>query len=74
MFGIDTAITPDPSFSPFWLPYQEPSDGSLTPYWTEVIPCDTEGGTCNGCVADREYCLVNTDTNSCQCEPIQTTL
>lgn len=69
MFGIDTAVTPDPSFSPFWLPYQSPSDGSLSPYWTETLPCNTEGGTCNGCLAS-EQCVINPDENSCVCEAI----
>lgn len=69
MFGIDTKVAGDPSFSPFWLPYQTESDGSLSPYWTKTLPCNTEGGVCNGCLSS-EQCAVNTDDNSCTCEAI----
>lgn len=68
MFGIDTSVSPDPSFSPFWLPYQDHGDGSLAPYWTETLPCNIEGDTCNGCL-DGEVCVVSRDTSECKCEP-----
>jgi hypothetical protein len=69
MFGIDTKLiaSGDPSYSPFWLPYQDESDGSLSPYWTETSPCNTEGGTCDGCL-DSEVCVVDTKFNSCSCQ------
>jgi hypothetical protein len=71
MFAVDLRFldTGDPSFPPVWLPLQEPEFGGLTPYWTELLPCnvDPEGG-CSGCVAS-ESCIVRAD-NSCQCEVV----
>jgi len=66
MFGVDTNRAGDPSFEPFWLPYQDTADGSLSPYWTETLPCNIDGGTCNGCL-DSEACLVVQNTNQCTC-------
>ena len=68
MFAVDTSKlgTSDPSYAPIWLPYQDISDSSFTPYWTETLPCtsDPKGG-CKGCV-DGEECLVD-DMNNCKC-------
>ena len=68
MFAVDTSKlgTGDPSYAPIWLPYQDVSDSSFTPYWTETLPCtsDPKGG-CKGCV-DGEECLVD-DMNNCKC-------
>ncbi|MCH2111210.1 MAG: hypothetical protein MK135_17960, partial [Polyangiaceae bacterium] len=68
MFGIDTTLSGDPSFPPFWLPYQDIRDGSLSPYWTETLPCeaDVEADTCEGCL-EEEYCQVNEARTSCAC-------
>jgi hypothetical protein len=69
MFALDTSrLTPgeDPSFAPIWLPYQEHADLSLTPYWAEVLPCQSDaGGGCRGCAAG-ETCRVDTQ-NRCEC-------
>jgi hypothetical protein len=69
MFAIDTNKlgSEDASYAPVWLPYQDLDDGSLTPYWTEVLPCSTdpEGG-CRGCVGG-ERCTVDLASNSCEC-------
>ncbi len=69
MFAVDTdrlASGGDPSYSPIWLPFQDPSDLSLTPYWTEELPCQSDAvGGCSGCVAG-EVCEVDS-ANHCQC-------
>jgi hypothetical protein len=69
MFGVDTSVTPDPSYAPFWLPWQSIDAGSLAPYWTEALPCNADVGTgsCEGCL-EVERCVVNPDDNSCSCE------
>jgi hypothetical protein len=72
MFGIDVAQLGqgDPSFAPIWLPYQELTDGSLTPYWTEVLPCSADAnGGCKGC-AGGEQCLVDAAKNTCECATV----
>ena len=72
MFAIDTAKlgSGDPSYAPVWLPYQDIDDGSLTPYWTETLPCDVDPqGSCAGCV-EGETCVVDEQANRCQCEGI----
>jgi hypothetical protein len=69
MFAVDTAKvgSGDPSSAPIWLPYQEIEDESLTPYWTEDLPCQADpAGGCSGCVAG-ESCVVNAD-NRCYCK------
>ncbi len=69
MFAVDTerlASGGDPSYSPIWLPFQDPTDLSLTPYWTEELPCQSDAaGGCTGCVTG-EVCEVDS-TNHCQC-------
>lgn len=68
MFGLDVSKvgSGDPSFTPFWLPYQDFSDGSLTPYWTTALPCNLDpGGGCAGCVGEEE-CVVD-ESNGCFC-------
>lgn len=68
LFAVDVSKigTDDPSYAPIWIPYQDPTDASLSPYWTEVIPCYAQaGGVCSGCVAG-ETCFVSTD-NTCSC-------
>jgi hypothetical protein len=68
MFAVDVSKVGngDPSYAPVWLPQQDPADGSLTPYWSERLPCnmDPEGG-CSGCVGD-ETCIVEVD-GECSC-------
>ena len=61
----------EPSSAPIWLPYQDVADGSLTPYWTETLPCtvDAQGG-CAGCMGE-ERCMQDTLTNECHCETIR---
>ena len=70
MFALDTsALTPgsDPSSAPIWLPYQEPTDLSLTPYWAEILPCQSDpSGGCAGCVSG-EQCVLDS-ANECRCE------
>lgn len=70
MFAVDTsklAAGADPSSAPIWLPYQEPTDLSLTPYWAEVLPCQADpSGGCAGCVAG-EQCVLDS-SNQCRCE------
>ena len=58
----------DPSYVPFCLPWQTTQDGSLSPYWTETLPCqaDALAQTCEGCL-DDEFCLVNEEMTSCSC-------
>jgi hypothetical protein len=72
MFAVDVSKvgTADPSYAPFWLPYQAFDGGSLTPYWTEQLPCraDPEGG-CKGCV-DGEECIFDKADN-CTCHANQ---
>jgi hypothetical protein len=69
MFALDTSglgAGADPSFSPIWLPYQAHDDLSLTPYWAEELPCQSDaGGGCRGCAAG-ETCKVDT-ANHCEC-------
>ncbi len=69
MFAVDVgSLKPgqDPSSAPIWLPYQEATDGSLAPYWTEVLPCSKDpNGGCKGCV-NGESCVVDTK-NQCSC-------
>jgi len=68
MFGIDTSQAGDPSYAPFWIPYQEYEDvANLAPYWTETPPCDTSSGTCEGCL-EKEVCAVNRQTQECRCD------
>jgi hypothetical protein len=72
MFAVDVSklASGDPSLAPIWLPYQDFEDGSLTPYWTETLPCQADpGGGCSGCVAGEE-CIVNEQTNECHCGTI----
>jgi hypothetical protein len=74
MFAIDVARVrsgEDPSFAPIWLPEQEYSDGSLGPYWTEVLPCekDADGG-CSGCVAGEECVVTSLDECECRALPV----
>jgi len=66
MFAIDLRRSGDPSYAPIWLPYQELDDGSLTPYWTEKIPCRSDPmGGCAGCVGEEE--CVNEPGGGCHC-------
>ncbi|MEZ4374028.1 MAG: hypothetical protein R3B07_24610 [Polyangiaceae bacterium] len=71
MFAVDVSKvgSGDPSYPPFWLPYQDFEDGSLTAYWTETLPCqaDPQGG-CAGCVGS-ETCVIRAD-NTCHCETV----
>ena len=72
MFAVDTTKlgSSDPSYAPVWLPYQDIEDGSLSPYWTETLPCDVDPqGSCAGCVAG-ETCVVNEQANTCECQAI----
>jgi hypothetical protein len=71
MSGIDVSKvgSGDPSYAPVWLPQQDPGDGSLTPYWTETLPCQSDpAGGCEGCAAGEE-CHVSSD-NVCECRAI----
>ncbi len=71
MFAVDTsrAGSGDPSYAPVWLPYQDVTDGSLTPYWTETLPCQNDPmGGCAGCVGE-ESCHTNLD-GECFCAVI----
>lgn len=72
MFAVDTSKLGqgDPSSAPIWLPYQDLTDGSLTPFWTEVLPCsaDADGG-CKGCTGG-EQCVVDNAKNSCHCTTV----
>jgi hypothetical protein len=56
----------DGSYPPVWIPFQEFSDGSITPFWAETPSCADSGGTCGGCQTN-EKCLVDTAQNICQC-------
>jgi hypothetical protein len=73
MFAVDLdkVGTADPSYAPFWLPYQDIEDASLSPYWTETIPCaqDPQGG-CVGCVG-QESCVVTGDTCQCRADEVR---
>ncbi len=68
MFAVDVTKlgNGDPSSAPIWLPHQDLTDESFTPYWTEVLPCefDPQGG-CQGCVGS-EQCVAGPN-NQCQC-------
>jgi len=69
MFAIDLSNLDagDPSYAPFWLPYQDPEDGSLEAYWTEVLPCEVDDdGNCFGC-AEGETCYVDESSGECKC-------
>jgi hypothetical protein len=70
MFAVDVSKVEsgeDPSFAPIWLPYQDYTDGSLTPYWTETLPCQSDpSGGCSGCVAG-ETCVVKSN-DVCECQ------
>ncbi len=72
MFAVDLTKLgqSDASSAPIWLPYQDLADGSLTPFWTEVLPCsaDADGG-CKGC-AGGEQCIVDNVKNTCQCSTV----
>ena len=71
MFAVDTTKfgTSDPSSAPIWIPYQDYTDGSRTPYWTEVLACESDpNGGCKGCVGG-ESCVVD-QANNCQCVTI----
>jgi hypothetical protein len=71
MFAVDTSKlgTEDPSYAPIWIPYQDFSDQSFTPYWTEVSPCKSDpNGGCSGCVGE-ESCIVDAQS-SCHCSVI----
>ncbi|HVJ16087.1 MAG TPA: hypothetical protein VM686_11680 [Polyangiaceae bacterium] len=71
MFGVDVSKvgSGDPSFAPIWLPQQDPGDGSLTPYWTETLPCQSDpAGGCVGCAAGEE-CHVSAG-NVCECRAV----
>jgi hypothetical protein len=79
MFAVDVSKvgSGDPSFAPFWIPFQDEGDGgadsagdNLTPYWTTELPCeilDAEAGTCLGCV-EGEMCVLNKELNTCDCK------
>jgi hypothetical protein len=70
MFAVDVSKvgTGDPSYAPVWLPYQDLYDGSITPYWTSILPCQSDpSGGCTGCVAGEE-CIVDSTSNVCRCE------
>jgi hypothetical protein len=67
MFGIDlnNLASGDPSYTPIWLPYQEPADGSLAPFWAAIAPCASpEGGGCSCAVG--ESCVFD-QNNVCSC-------
>jgi len=69
VFAIDLANldSSDPSFAPFWLPYQDPTDGSLEAFWTETLPCEVDDdGNCVGC-AEGESCSVEQSSGECKC-------
>jgi len=71
MFAVDTTKlgTDDPSFAPIWIPYQDFTDQSFAPYWTEVSPCKSDpNGGCSGCVGE-ESCVIEAQ-NSCHCSVI----
>ncbi len=71
MFAVDVTkiAAGDASYAPIWLPQQDFNDGSLNPYWTETLPCQSDpSGGCLGCVAGEE-CHVSTD-NVCECKAI----
>lgn len=69
MFGIDLRNAGDPSYAPFWVPYQEAKEENLTPYWAMVAPCESaDGGGCSGCL-ESEECYVYQATNTCTCVP-----
>jgi hypothetical protein len=71
LFAVDVARLgrEDASFAPVWLPYQDYTDGSRTPYWTEVLACNLDpNGGCQGCVGD-ERCVVDRN-NRCECRTI----
>lgn len=65
MFAVDVTAAGDPSFAPVWLPYQDVDDGSLTPYWTETLPCSADPTGCEGCVG-TESCVINSE-GECYC-------
>ncbi len=68
MFAVDTTKLgdSDASYAPIWIPYQDIDDGGLTPYWTEILPCNSDpSGACSGCV-DGERCVVDVQ-NQCHC-------
>jgi hypothetical protein len=69
MFAVDVSKVgsgDDPSYAPIWLPQQDPGDGSLTPYWSERLPCNQDpSGGCKGCVGD-EKCETQED-GQCSC-------
>jgi hypothetical protein len=59
MFAVDVSRvgTSDPSYSPMWLPYQDPNEASLTPFFAETLPCELDPkGACAGC-AEGEDCI-----------------
>ncbi len=71
MFAVDVSKVGqgDISYAPIWLPQQDYADGSLNPYWTETLPCQSDpGGACTGCVAGEE-CHVSVD-NQCECRAV----
>jgi hypothetical protein len=70
MFAVDVSKvgSGDPSSAPIWLPYQGYDDGSVTPYWTESLPCTKDGETCSGCVSG-EICVV-VGNNQCECQAV----
>jgi hypothetical protein len=74
MFGIDiTKVgSGDPSYAPVWLPQQDPDDGSLTPYWTETLPCQADpAGGCVGCAAGEECHVSSSNVCACRAIPVK---
>jgi hypothetical protein len=65
---MNRAAAGDPSYAPFWVPYQDVKEKNVEPYWTEILACakDPSGG-CKGCVGGEE-CKVDVLTNDCFCE------